>query len=144
VRLNAIFLKRTDEAISLLIADFTALKRTQQPVSDAYSSSGAESMRWIRSTCKGRSRSNKGIISGIRAASAQYTLKIGYRMVLMVKNKARHPEDITHHLIRYAVVFFIVSAAGTAYWVVHDQRNDVSVPNVEPMTRQAMPKIESR
>ena len=65
-------------------------------------------------------------------------------MVLMVKNKARRPEDITHHLIRYAVVFFIVSAAGTAYWVVHDQRNDVSVPNVEPMTRQAMPKIESR
>jgi hypothetical protein len=144
VRLNAIFWKRTDEAISLLIADFTALRRTQQPVSDAYSSSGAESMRWIRSTCKGRSKSNKGIISGIRAASAQYTLKIGYRMVLMVKNKARHPEDITHHLIRYAVVFFIVSAAGTAYWVVHDQRNDVSVPNVEPMTRQAMPKIESQ
>ena len=57
-----------------------------------------------------------------------------------MKKSSRHPEDITHYLIRAAAVFFVVSAAGATYWVVRDPGKNSSIPTVEPMTRQAMPK----
>tara|TARA_B100001057_G_scaffold273767_1_gene274063 strand:- start:62 stop:250 length:189 start_codon:yes stop_codon:yes gene_type:complete len=62
----------------------------------------------------------------------------------MDQKKARHPEDITHHMIRAAVVLFIVSAAAVTYWSVHNLKNDIPVPTTEPMTQQAMPRNSSR
>ena len=58
----------------------------------------------------------------------------------MDQKKGRHPEDITHHMIRAAVLFFIVTAAAVTYWTVRDLKKGVSVPAVEPMTEQAAPK----
>jgi len=62
----------------------------------------------------------------------------------MDQKKARHPEDITHHMIRAAVVLFIVAAAAVTYWSVHNLKNDISVPTTEPMTQQALPQNSSR
>ena len=61
----------------------------------------------------------------------------------MNKKWTRHPEDITHHMIRAAVVFMILTATVVTYWVVRDNKKDVSVPTIEPMTRQAIPKNSS-
>jgi len=62
----------------------------------------------------------------------------------MDQKKARHPEDITHHMIRAAVVLFIVAAAAVTYWSVHNLKKDISVPTTEPMSQQAMPQNSSR
>ena len=62
----------------------------------------------------------------------------------MNKKKARHPEDITHHMIRAAVLLFVVTAAAVTYWTLRDLKNDVSLPAIEPMTREAVPKNSSR
>jgi len=62
----------------------------------------------------------------------------------MDQKKSRHPEDITHHMIRAAVLLFIVTAAAVTYWTMRDLKKDVSVPAVEPMTRQAAPENSSR
>ena len=43
-------------------------------------------------------------------------------------------------MIRAAVLFFIVTAAAVTYWTVRDLKKGVSVPAVEPMTEQAVPK----
>jgi len=62
----------------------------------------------------------------------------------MNKKKALHPEDITHHMIRAAVVLFIVAAAAVTYWSVHNPKKDIPVPTTEPMSQQAMPQDSSR
>ncbi|QNJ23208.1 hypothetical protein SynMITS9220_01916 [Synechococcus sp. MIT S9220] len=62
----------------------------------------------------------------------------------MDQKKARHPEDITHHMIRAAVALFIVATAAVTYWSVHNLKKDISVPKTEPMSQQAMPQNSSR
>lgn len=62
----------------------------------------------------------------------------------MIKKWTRHPEDITHHMIRAAVAFILITAAAVTYWVVRENKKDISVPTVEPMTRQAIPTKSSR
>ncbi|KZR85546.1 hypothetical protein [Synechococcus sp. MIT S9504] len=65
-------------------------------------------------------------------------------LFFMNKKWTRHPEDITHHMVRAAVVFVLITAAVVSYWVVRDNKKGVLVPTIEPMTRQAIPKKSSR
>ena len=62
----------------------------------------------------------------------------------MDQKKDRHPDDITHHMIRAAVVLFIVAATAVTYWSIRNLKKDVTIPTAEPMTQQAIPKNSSR
>lgn len=57
----------------------------------------------------------------------------------MNQNNSRHPEDITHHMLRAAAVFFVVTFASLTFWILRDQKAGISLPATEPMSQKALP-----